>query len=104
MNTKQSEFHCACVCSGMARRVLVRDMGNDVDRIEMSGFIQLDAAKDECRLPDRIQLPCDSDRIKDICHTAAQPSSGCSCSDCIQNGSMRGIDDTAFELLVWRVA
>ena len=103
VNTKQSELHCVCVCAGMARRIIVRDMGNSVDRIEMSGFTTLEAAKDECRLPDRLQLPCDSDRMKDICFTAAQPSPDCSCSDCIQSGSMRGIDDQSFELLVWRV-
>jgi hypothetical protein len=82
---------------------MVRDMGNGVDRIEMSGFTTLDAAKDECRLPDRAPVSHFSDRLKDICCTAAEPSVSHSCGDCIQTGSIRGIDDTAFEMLVWRV-
>jgi len=97
------DAHCVCVCSGMARRIMVRDMGNGVDRVEMSGFTTLEAAKDECRLPDRTPLSHSTDRLTDICFTAAEPSAGCSCVDCIQTGAIRGIDDSAFEMLVWRV-
>ena len=78
-------------------------MGNCVDRIEMGGFTSLEAAKNESRLQDRTPLVAFSDKLIDICFTVAEPSSGCSCSECIQAGSMRGIDDTAFEMLVWRV-
>lgn len=103
MNTLQKDAHCVCVCSGVARRIMVRDMGNGVDRIEMCGFTSLEAAKDECRLPDRTPLSYSTDRLTDICYTAAEPPSSHACGDCIQTGAMRGIDDSAFEMLVWRV-
>lgn len=99
----KKDAHCVCVCSGMARRIVVRDMGNGVDRVVMCTFVTLESARDECQLPDRTPLLHFSQRLRDICCTADDPSSGCSCPNCIQNGAIRGIDDITFEILVWRV-
>jgi len=39
-----------CTCSQLARRFVLRDMGNGVDRIEMPELIPLEDAKEEAGL------------------------------------------------------
>ena len=91
-----------CPCTQTARRFVLRDMGNGVDRIEMPELIPLEAAKEEAGLHGRTALPMQTCmRIVDACSVALP--TGCSdCSDCIQAGFVRAIDEYAIELILWR--
>lgn len=100
---KKKDQFCVCaVCANLARRFVVRDMGNEVDRIEAFDLIPIEAAKEEAKLPERTPLSLPhSDRIEDIFAT------GCSkvyCGNCIPFGFVRPIDDSSFEMMIWRRA
>lgn len=101
MPLKVEDALCVCTCTQVARRVVIRDMGNGVDRIEMAELVPLEAAKDEARLPDRSPILIHSSpRILDACSMASPPSFPC--SDCVQSGCVRAIDEYTIEVIAWR--
>lgn len=90
-----------CTCSQLARRFVLRDMGNGVDRIEMAELVHLEAAKEECLLPGRSPILLNScGRLLDACSMASPPSFPC--ADCVQSGSVRSVDEYTIELIAWR--
>ena len=97
---KKDEFCVCAVCAQLARRFIVREMGNGVDRVEAFDLMSIDAAKEEGKLPERSPLPLPhSDRIEDIF------ASGCAkvyCGNCIPCGFVRPLDDASFEMMIWR--
>lgn len=101
MPIKANDALCVCPCTQLARRFVIRDMGNGVERVEMASILSLDAAKEECRLPDRTPIPMHPGvRILDACSVALSPA--LNCSNCVQSGCVSAIDEYAIELIVWR--
>lgn len=87
-----------CRCNGIARRIVIRDMGNGVDRADALDVIPLDCARDESKLPGRVPVSIDDDpRLRDWCRDV------CSClgTDCVCCGFLRSLDDSSVELLWW---
>lgn len=95
---------CVGACETRALRVVVRDMGNGVDRIELAEYIDMDAARSERSLPGRtpVSLPY-PDRLLDICKSAARTTGECiDCIGCIPTGHIRAIDERTMEIIIWR--
>lgn len=86
----------------IARRLIVRDMGNGVDRVELGEFVLLSSAKEESRLPERTSIALtDSPRVRDVVDDAAMLF-GCP-ETTVVNGFLRQVDEVTLELVVWTV-
>lgn len=95
---------CISACANRALRVVVREMGNDVDRIEFAEFIPVEHARGECSLPGRVPFgfPYPA-RFLDICtHAATFAGEFVDCDGCVQLGSVRSVDERTIEIIVWR--
>jgi hypothetical protein len=91
-------------CALAALRIVVRDMGNGVDRVESSELVSIESARVECSLPDRHPLPFPyPERIRDICSTASLAAGRVlDCLRCVPVGSVRPVDERSVEMVVWR--
>lgn len=92
------ESAAGCRCNGIARRIVIRDMGNGVDRADALDVIPLESARDESKLPGRIPVSIEDDpRLRDWCRDV------CSCpgKSCVCCGYLRSLDDNSVELLWW---
>lgn len=91
-------------CVTRALRVVVRDMGNGVDRVESSEYIDLDGARAEQNLPGRSPLIFPyPDRFRDICEASAlSTGEHVVCDGCMPLGYIRAFDEHTIEMVVWR--
>lgn len=93
-------FEAGIVCRNaeVARRVILKDMGNGVDRVEVAEVMGLDAARDEAKLPGRVPVNVSDDpRLQDLCDDLYL----CHCGECVFCGFLRPVDDSSVELIVW---
>lgn len=88
-----------------ALRIVLRDMGNCVDRIELAEVISVESVREEAKLPGRLPVDISGHpRLRDICMTAVHLT-GCGpivCDDCVPTGSIRAVDEYTVEILAWR--
>ena len=89
-------------CRGRAARFVVRDMGNGVDKVELSEVIPLECAQADAALCGREPIIA-TDRLRDLCGVAIG-SPGVWCEDCPIQGFVRALADNTFEAVSWRPA
>lgn len=100
-SSESSDASCSCLTN--AYRAIIRDLGNEVSRIEAFDRISIEEAKAESSLQSRYQIPIPlPTKITDLCQLAVELGLCQLCRGCVPTAFSRAIDEYTIEVVIWR--